>query len=62
MRYKCVIKEAVLASDLEFNDDLAKYLCKKTLTAFGKLGGNGIVIVTLLLLTVLTRKLAQKMF
>ena len=36
MRYKCTIKEAVLASDLEFNDDLAKYLCKKDFNCFWK--------------------------
>jgi len=36
MRYKCAIKEAVLASDLEFNDDLAKYLCKKDFNCFWK--------------------------
>ena len=41
LRYKFAIKDAILAADFEFNDDLASDLCKKkTLKVFGNPGGK----------------------
>jgi len=36
MRYKCAIKEAIVAADEEFNDSLAKHFCKKDVKSFWK--------------------------
>ena len=38
LRYKCAIKEAVIAVDEDFNEDLVNHLCKKNFNGFGKHG------------------------
>jgi len=36
LRYKCAIKEAVIAADEDFNEDLVKHLCIKNFNGFWK--------------------------
>jgi len=36
LRYKCAIKEAVIAADEDFNEDLVNHLCKKNFNNFWK--------------------------
>jgi len=48
---ECAIREAVIAADENFNEDLVKHLCiKKTLLAFGRHGVRDFVLKTALVM------------
>jgi len=47
LRYKCAFKDAILAADCEFNDDLATYLSRKDFNCLWKvwrIRGNDFVV------------------
>ena len=50
LRYKCAIKEAIVAADEEFDDGLANYLCNEDVNSFGSPGGKDFVLKILKLL------------
>jgi len=51
LRNECAIREAVIAADENFNEDLVKHLCiKKTLLAFGRHGVRDFVLKTALVM------------